>query len=403
MSDSNFRLLKTDAQSKARRGELTTPHGKVQTPAFLPVATQGTVKTLLPDEVRGMGYAMLLSNTYHLYLRPGLPVIERFGGLHRFMGWDGPILTDSGGYQVFSLATLRRITDKGVTFRSHIDGSEHLFTPELAVQFQEIIGADIIMALDECPAPDGGFEKVREAARRTHLWAERCLKAQRRCDQMLYAIVQGGTFPELRRELARFLTALDFPGYAIGGLSLGEPKKEMNAIIKETVALLPPGKPRYLMGVGSPEDLVEGVARGIDLFDCALPTRVARNGSLFTRSGRINIRNAAYRQVEQPVDPKCDCHTCRTFSAAYLHHLFNSRELLAYRLATLHNLTFISRLMAQIRDSIMDGSFNSLKDEFLAGYRTTNEPVRLEQKRKWLREHVSTDDGTGQPYPPAMM
>lgn len=382
MSLNDFRLLKTDANSRARLGELTTLHGVVPTPVFMPVATHGTVKTLTPEEVKGIGFGMVLANTYHLYLRPGISVIEKMGGLHRFMAWDGAILTDSGGYQIFSLATLRRVSDEGVTFRSHIDGSEHLITPELAVRFQESLGADIIMVLDECPATDDSPEKVEAAMRRTHLWAEQCLKAHQRPAQSLFAIVQGGIFPELRRQSAEYLTSLDFPGYAIGGLSLGEPKKITSEIVEATVAWLPENKPRYLMGVGSPEDIVEGVARGIDLFDSALPTRVARNGALFTGRGRVDIGNAAYHQMERPVAPDCECYACRTFSAAYLHHLFNSQELLFHRLATLHNLTFIARLVQQIRGAIQNGTFKSFKEEFLAGYQPTNEPVRLEQKRK---------------------
>jgi queuine tRNA-ribosyltransferase len=312
-------------------------------------------------------------------------VIEKMGGLHRFMAWDKAILTDSGGYQIFSLAALRQVSDDGVLFRSHIDGSEHLITPELAIQFQETLGADVIMVLDECPPHDSRFEKVQAAMNRTHRWAERCQKAHQRQDQALYAIVQGGVFPDLRRQSAEYLTSLDFPGYAIGGLSLGEPKKTTLGIIEATVAYLPENKPRYLMGMGSPEDIVEGVARGIDIFDCALPTRVARNGALFTHQGRVNIRNAAYSQEVDPVDLDCDCYTCRTFSAAYLHHLFNSQELLAYRLATIHNLTFMSRLIQKVRGAILDGTFKSFRDEFLATYRPTDEPVRLDQKQRWLR------------------
>ena len=381
-----FHLIKTCPDSKARAGELITPHGVVPTPVFLPVASQGTIKTLIPEEVKGIGIAMILANTYHLYLRPGIAVIEKIGGLHKFMAWDRAILTDSGGYQIFSLARLRRVSDEGVIFRSHIDGSEHLITPELAIQFQESLGADIIMVLDECPAYDSGFEKVRRAVDRTHQWAERCQRAHKRgAQQALYAIVQGGVFPELRHQSAEYLTSLDFPGYAIGGLSLGEPKKVTMAVIEETVALLPENKPRYLMGMGSPEDIVEGVARGIDIFDSALPTRVARNGALFTRLGRVNIRNAAYKQMERPIDPDCDCYTCRTFSAAYLHHLFNCNELLAYRLATIHNLSFISNLMRKVRSAILDGTFNSFKDNFLASYRPTDEQTRLNQKQKWLQ------------------
>jgi len=275
----DFHLIQTCPDSKARAGELITLHGTVPTPVFLPVGSQATVKTLTPEELKEIGVPMVLANTYHLYLRPGISVIEKMGGLHKFMAWDRPILTDSGGYQIFSLAALRQVSDEGVLFRSHIDGSEHFITPELIIQFQETLGADIIMVLDECPAHDDSLEKVQMAMTRTHKWAERCQKAWRRSDQALYAIVQGGVFPELRRESARYLTSLGFAGYAIGGLSLGEPKKVTLAVVAETVALLPEAKPRYLMGVGSPEDLLEGVARGLDIFDSALPTRVARNGA----------------------------------------------------------------------------------------------------------------------------
>jgi len=362
-----------------------TPHGVVPTPVFLPVGSQGAVKTLSPDEVKNIGMKMVLANTYHLYLRPGIPAIEKVGGLHKFMGWDGAILTDSGGYQIFSLARLRKVSDDGVVFRSHIDGSQHLLTPKLVIQFQESLGADIIMVLDECSAPDDSFEEVQRAMSRTHRWAERCQKTQKRNDQALYAIVQGGVFPELRQKSAEFLTSLGFAGYAIGGLSIGEPKKVTLAIAEETASLLPEDKPRYLMGIGSPEDIVEGVARGIDIFDSALPTRVARNGALFIRQGRINIQNTVYSQMEQPVDPECNCYACRKFSAAYLHHLFNCRELLAYRLATIHNLTFMSNLMHKIRSAIQDGTFNSFKEDFLAKYKPTDEQVRLDQKQKWLK------------------
>lgn len=380
-----FRLIKTCPDSSARAGELITPHGTVLTPVFLPVASQGTVKTLTPEEIRDIGLAMILANTYHLYLRPGIDVIEKVGGLHKFMGWDGAILTDSGGFQIFSLAKLRQLNDQGVVFRSHIDGSEHLITPELAIQYQESLGADIIMVLDECSAYDNSFEKVREAMSRTHQWAERCQRVKKRSDQALYAIVQGGVFPELRRQSAEYLISLDFPGYAIGGLSIGEPKKVTFSILEETIALLPENRPRYLMGVGSPEDVFESVARGVDIFDSALPTRVARNGALFTRLGRINIGNAGYAGMGQPVEPDCDCYTCRTFSLAYLHHLFNARELLAYRLATIHNLRFVSKLMQNMREAILDGTFGSFKDEFLSNYQPTDEQARLAQKQKWLK------------------
>ncbi len=382
----SFRLIQTCPRTKARAGELFTPHGSIPTPVFMPVGSQGTVKTLTPEEVKALGIHMVLANTYHLYLRPGIGVIEKLGGLHNFMGWDGAILTDSGGYQVFSLAPLRKVSDEGVTFRSHIDGSRHNLTPELAIQYQEALGADIIMVLDECPPHDDSFDKVKKAMERTHRWAERCLKAQKRPEQALYAIVQGGTFPELRRQSAEYLTSLDFPGYAIGGLSIGEPKKVTLAIIEETVALLPETRPHYLMGVGSPEDIVEAVARGCDIFDSALPTRVARNGALFTWQGRKNITNAAYTNMEQPIVAGCNCYTCRNFSAAYLHHLFNAGELLAYRLATIHNLSFITELMDKIRNAIQDGAFPAFKKDFLANYQPTDEPTRLSQKQKWLEK-----------------
>ena len=380
----HFGLSKTCPESKARAGELSMPHGRVLTPVFLPVGSQGTVKTLTPAEIEELGISMILANTYHLYLRPGIKVIEEMGGLHKFMGWEGAMLTDSGGYQLFSLASLRRVSDEGVLFRSHIDGSEHFITPEMTVQFQESLGADIIMVLDECPA-QGSLAEMQAAMTRTHHWAERCQKAQRRRDQKLYAIVQGGVFPELRRQSAEYLTSLDFPGYAIGGLSLGEPKEVTFSMVAETTALLPANKPRYLMGMGSPEDIVEGVAQGIDIFDSALPTRVARNGALFIPTGRVNISNAAYARMAQPLVPDCSCYTCRNFSAAYLHHLFNCSELLAYRLATIHNLSFISNLMREIREAIIAGNFPAFRDSFRANYQTTDEQVRLNQKNKWLK------------------
>ncbi|MGD9394485.1 MAG: tRNA guanosine(34) transglycosylase Tgt [Dehalococcoidia bacterium] len=381
----SFRLHKTCSQTKARVGELVTPHGKVPTPLFLPVGSQGAVKTLTPQEVKDIGYNMLLANTYHLYLRPGIKVIEGASGLHNFMGWDGAILTDSGGYQVFSLSPLRKVSDDGVTFSSHIDGSQHHITPELAIEYQERLGADIIMALDECPAHDDSPQKVKRATERTYRWAERCLKAKKRPDQALYAIVQGGMSTEFRKESAQRLAALDFPGYAIGGLSLGEPKALTLAMIEETVRFLPEDKPRYLMGVGSPEDIVEAVARGCDIFDSALPTRVARNGALFSWEGRKNITNAAYKTMENPIVADCDCYTCRHFSAAYLHHLFNCGELLAYRLATIHNLSFIAELIDKIRGAIDDGTFSSFQEQFLASYQPADEPTRLAQKQKWLK------------------
>jgi queuine tRNA-ribosyltransferase len=380
-----LRLIHTCPGSEARAGELMTPHGTMPTPLFMPVGSQATVKTLTPDEVKSIGISMLLANTYHLYLRPGIDVIKKMGGLHKFMDWDGAILTDSGGYQIFSLASLRQVSDEGVTFRSHIDGSQHFLTPESVIRLQENLGSDIIMALDECPAHDDSLEKVQSAMDRTHRWAERCQKAHRDNNQALFGIAQGGFFPELRKQSAEYLASLGFAGYAIGGLSLGEPKKMTLAMVEETVDALPEDKPRYLMGVGSPEDLLEGIARGVDMFDSALPTRIARNGALFTSRGRVNIGNSIFRQMEQPVEPGCDCYTCRNFSAAYLHHLFACQELLAYRLATIHNLTFITNLMSKARSAILDDKFNSFKDSFLASYKTNHEEIRLAQKQKWLK------------------
>jgi queuine tRNA-ribosyltransferase len=379
----DFRLIKTC--EGARAGELITPHGTVPTPAFMPVGSQGTVKALTPEEVKDIGYSMILANTYHLYLRPGIDVAEGLGGLHKMMAWDGAILTDSGGYQVFSLAPLCKISEEGVTFRSHIDGSEHFLTPELAIDYQARLGADIIMVLDVCSAYDDSFEKVQQSMELTHRWAERCRKAHKNQNQALFAIVQGGVFPELRQRSVEFLTALDFDGYALGGLSVGEPKKLTLETVAQTAAQLPGEKPRYLMGVGSPEDIIEGVARGIDIFDSALPTRVARNGALFTREGRRNIRNATFSRMEQPIVADCGCYTCRTFSAAYLQHLFKSGELLAYRLATIHNLYFIHNLMEKIRVAITDGTFSRLREEFWSRYEPTDEQVRVSQKQKWLK------------------
>jgi queuine tRNA-ribosyltransferase len=389
MISNSFSLIQTCPASKARVGELITPHGRIPTPVFLPVGSQATVKTLIPEELKDIGIDIVLANTYHLYLRPGISVIEKMGGLHKFMAWDRAILTDSGGYQVFSLSSLRQISDEGIIFRSHIDGSQHYITPESIIHFQETLGADIIMVLDECPANDDSLEKVKRAMNRTHQWAERCQKCQKRSDQALYAIVQGGISPELRHQSSEYLTRLDFPGYAIGGLSLGEPKRVTLAMVEEIVALLPENKPRYLMGVGSPEDIIEAVARGVDMFDSALPTRVARNGAFFSWQGRHNILNAAYSQIEEPIVPGCDCYTCRTFSASYLHHLFNCDELLAYRLATIHNLSFISNLMHKIRSAIQDGTFSSFRDNFLTSYKPTDEQVRLSQKQKWLKSRTS--------------
>ncbi len=385
----NFDLEKTDDATAARAGTLTTPHGDIATPVFMPVATLGTVKTLTTEEVKALGAEIILGNTYHLYLRPGVSTITRLGGLHRFMGWDGPILTDSGGFQVFSLGHLRKINDDGVVFRSHIDGSEHTFSPERATEIQSELGADIIMTFDDCPAHTEGYDDIKQSMQRTHRWAERCLHSYDNPAQAMFGIVQGGMYPELRRESASFMTSLDFPGYAIGGLSVGESKDMTWSMVDEVVPLLPDGKPRYLMGVGSPEDLFEGVARGIDMFDCVLPTRVARNGSLFTSLGRQSIRKAQYKEMDGPVEDGCDCYTCRNFSAAYLHHLFKTEEMLGYRLATIHNLRFLIKLMQRIRMSVIDGSFVALRDGFLSCYQVTDLSIRQAQKQKWMEAQRS--------------
>ncbi|MCL4459369.1 MAG: tRNA guanosine(34) transglycosylase Tgt [Chloroflexi bacterium] len=378
-----FELLK-GGQTTPRVGLIHTPHGDVPTPVFMPVGTHGTVKTLTPQELRGVGATIILSNAYHLYFRPGSELIAALGGLHRFMSWTGPILTDSGGFQVFSLAHLGRTNNEGVLFRSHLDGSEHLFTPERVIAIQEELGADIIMAFDECAPQPCDFAYTREAMERTHRWAERCLRAKRRPDQALFGIVQGGTITELRRESAHFLSSLDFPGYGIGGLSVGEPKELMHEMLEETNAILPANKPRYLMGVGSPEDLLECVARGVDMFDVVLPTRVARNGALFGREGRRNIRNAIFRSMDQPIEPGCDCYTCQHFSAAYLHHLFRCEEMLGYRLASIHNLRFLIKLMGEITQTILADNFAAYKQEFLAHHRVTDQQVRVAQKQRWI-------------------
>jgi len=370
MTHFNFELLHEDTQTNARVGVIHTPHGDIPTPVFAPVGTLGTVKTLSPADLHTLGATLILGNTYHLYLRPGADLIAEFGGLHHFMAWDGPILTDSGGFQVFSLKGLRKIDDDGVTFRSHIDGSTHRFTPEGVIAIEEKIGADIIMAFDECPPPDD-YDYNVIALDRTHRWAERCLQAHTRPDQALYGIVQGGIFPDLREQSARFLSALDFPGYGIGGLSVGESKADMHAMLELLHPILPRHKPRYLMGVGSPEDLFECVARGVDQFDCVLPTRVARNGAVLTKHGRVNLKNARFAADHAPIDPDCTCYTCRNFSLAYLRHLIKANEILGLHLTTVHNIHFMLETMRRIRQSILDGTFAAYKADFLAHYQPT--------------------------------
>ena len=377
-----------------RAGELVTPHGSVLTPAFMPVATQATVKTLTPAEVAETGAQMVLGNAYHLYLRPGVAAVRQLGGLHRFMGWPRPILTDSGGFQAFSMGTLRRVDDDCIRFRSHIDGSEHRFTPELAIANQQGLGADIIMCLDQCIAYGAARSEVQQAMERTHHWAQVCYDAHyvhpaaeyadTAAGQALFGIVQGGTFPDLRRESAQFITALPFAGYAIGGLAVGESKEQMYAIIGQVTELLPAANPRYLMGVGSPEDLVEGVAAGVDMFDCVLPTRVARNGALFTAAGRVNIANRRFAEWDAPLEKDCGCYACRNFTAAYLRHLFRAREILGLRLASVHNLWFIQRLMTGLRAAIQEQRLAQFRQEFHAAYRPTDAATRQQQKERWL-------------------
>ncbi len=381
-SSLKFQMIATSGGGRA--GMLATQHGEVPTPAFMPVATQGSVKSLTPEEVRAVGAHMILGNTYHLYLRPGVDLVKGMGGLQSFTGWTGPILTDSGGYQAFSLGPLKRIGDDGISFRSHIDGSEHFFTPEDAILYQHSLGADIIMCLDQCIANGEARESVRLAMERTHDWAARCIATHNQAGgtgtRALFGIVQGGVFPELRSQSAGYITSLGFDGYAVGGLAVGEDKAAMYDVTGQVGSLLPQESPRYLMGVGSPEDLVECVALGMDLFDCALPTRVARNGGLFTATGRVDITSRRFKDASGPLQQDCDCYTCGLFSAAYLHHLFRSKELLGLRLASIHNLRFVLRLMEEMRAAIIGNEFLSFRKSFLDRYRPTDQAARLSQK-----------------------
>jgi queuine tRNA-ribosyltransferase len=363
---------------KARAGIFQTPHGQLLTPVFAPVGTQAVVKTLTPAQLEELGATLVLSNTYHLYLRPGDELIRDMGGLHQFMKWRGPILTDSGGFQVFSLAESRKIDDEGVTFKSHVDGSTHRFTPERSIQVQENLGADIIMAFDECSDPnDHTYSKI--AMERTHRWAEQSLSAHNRSDQALFGIVQGGVNPELRISSAEYIASLPFPGIAIGGLSVGESKGEMHAILDLVPPLLPEDKPRYLMGVGTPEDLIQGVARGVDIFDCVLPTRLARHHAAFSSQGRLNLMNATFSRDQHPIDENCECYTCRTFTRAYLRHLIAAKESLAGTLLSIHNLHALIHLMNELRQAIMDNTFTEKVPAWLENWRgnaeRTSHPV----------------------------
>jgi len=350
-----FEIIQRDPLSKARLGRIVTRHGAITTPAFLPVGTQGTVKSLTPEELVEVGVEGILGNTYHLYLKPGHETIGRLGGLHRFIHWERPILTDSGGYQIFSLAKLRKISEDGVTFQSHIDGSEHFLTPEKVMEIQRTLGSDIAMVLDECVPYPSPHDYVKASTRLTTRWAERCLKARRNDDPALFGIVQGGMYRDLREESARSLTRLDFQGYAIGGLSVGEPKSIKQDVLEWTPRLLPENRPRYLMGVGTPEDILHATMQGIDLFDCVLPTRNARNGMLFTSKGKISIKQARYAEDPRPIDESCLCYSCRHYSRAYLRHLYLANEILSSRLNTIHNIYYYMELLKEIRAAIEEG------------------------------------------------
>lgn len=365
-----YELIKQSTESAARLGKITTTHGTFDTPVFMPVGTQASVKSLTPDELNLMGAKIILSNTYHLFLRPGEDLIAEAGGLHSFMSWNGSILTDSGGFQVFSLDKLRKISEEGVAFRSHLDGSALFLSPEKAVEIQTALGSDIMMAFDECAPYPAELSYIENSLERTTRWAERCKIAHKNQDkQALFGIIQGGTYAALRQRSARQLVDLDFPGYGIGGLSVGEPKDIMYDMLENTVPLIPQNKPRYLMGVGSPDCLIEGVIRGIDMFDCVLPTRIARNGTAMTSQGRVTVRNAQFARDFTPLDPECDCPTCRNYSKAYLRHLIKADEMLGPRLLSLHNLWFLVHLMELTRQAIAEDRLLALRDEFYAKYR----------------------------------
>ena len=373
MSDSpvTYELIKTDAKTGARRGRLHTPHGVVETPCFMCVGTQATVKAMLPRDLKEIGAGIVLSNTYHLHLRPGHETVKEFGGLHEFSQWHGPMLTDSGGFQVFSLAAMNKITDEGVEFSSHIDGHKMFFTPEYVMEIEEALGADIAMAFDECAPANCSRSYAIAAMNRTHRWAERCKAAHTRADQALFGIVQGGVFADLRIESAKTLTDMDFPGYGIGGLSVGEPKPLMYEMLEKIEPWLPKNKPRYLMGVGTPDCFLEGVLRGVDMFDCVLATRIARNGTCFTRKGRLVVRNAQFARDFTPIEEDCDCYACRHFTRAYVRHLLKAEEITGGRLTSIHNLRFLIRMMEEIRQAIAEDRFLDYRKEFYERYDMT--------------------------------
>lgn len=364
-----YELIKECNKTRARLGKVYTPHGAIDTPAFMPVGTQATVKAMSPDELKEIGAQIILSNTYHLYIRPGHKLIQDFGGLHGFMNWDRPILTDSGGFQVFSLNELRKISEEGVEFKSHLDGSKHFFSPEYVMEIEEALGADIIMAFDECIPYPSDKNYVQKSMERTVRWLKRCEKAHTKTDtQALFGIVQGGIFKDLRIQSAKMTIDVNLPGYAIGGLSVGEPKEEMNEVLEYTVPILPKDKPRYLMGVGSPDSLIDGAIRGVDMFDCVLPTRIARNGTVMTSAGKLVVRNAEYAKDSMPLDEKCNCYTCTNFSRAYIRHLIKAGEILGGRLTTIHNLRFLQNLMKDIRNAILEDRLLGFREEFFENY-----------------------------------
>ena len=360
-----FKVVHTDPNSGARAGILTTPHGEIKTPVFMPVGTLGTVKAMTPEELWDLNAQIILANTYHMYLRPGSDIVRRAGGLHRFMHWDGPILTDSGGFQVFSLGALRKITEEGVEFRSHIDGSKHFLSPEKSIAIQEDLGSDIMMCFDECVHYGADHEYTRKSMEMTHRWAKLCKEAQKYPEeQAIFGIIQGGMYKDLRTESAKVMSEMDFPGYSIGGLSVGEPKEEMIDLLYHTTSLMPRDKPRYLMGVGTPDYLLETVASGMDMADCVIPTRLARHGTIITHTGMLSIRNAQFKDDFSAPDPDCDCYTCTNYSRAYLRHLFQCGEILASRLASIHNIRFLLKLMEEARKAILEDRFLEYKNSF---------------------------------------
>ena len=369
-----YELLHEDKQTGARRGIVHTPHGDIQTPVFMPVGTQATVKSMTPEELKEIGAQIILSNTYHLYLRPGEKIVKEAGGLHKFMNWDKPILTDCGGFQVFSLSDLRTISEDGVEFKSHLDGSKHFFTPEKVMQIEEDLGADIIMSFDECCPYPSTYEYTKNSMERTTRWAKRCKSAHKNTDkQGLFGIIQGGFYKDLRKKSAEDLIALDFPGYAVGGISVGEPKEEFLDILRYVTPLMPKDKQRYLMGVGTPDYLIEAAIAGIDMCDCVLPTRIARNGTAMTWNGKVVVRNATYERDFTPLDPECDCYTCRTYTRSYIRHLIKCNEILGVRLLSIHNLYFLTKLMERVRMEIENDNLASFRDEFYKKYGYTKE------------------------------